>query len=281
MGHYPTGGIRAASRALILCLALLLAVPAWAAGPRRVVSINLCADQVLLSLAPHTLIAGVSLRVDDDPVAAAQARGLPRLPARAEAVLALQPDLVLASQFSSAALVQGLRSFGVPVEQVPDPESLEQLTSLVLQVGQVLGRQRAAAQAIGALQDRLARLRSQPRPDSPLVALYLPNGFTAGAGTMADSLLQHVGLRNLAQEAGMAGYGWLSLEKLLLAAPDWILTIPAERQSRSLAEAKARHPALLHVPGRVQTLPSGGSSCGVEQVAQAAEALAVLAKVSP
>jgi iron complex transport system substrate-binding protein len=267
---------------LVLCFAALLggATTCQAATPQRVVSINLCADQALLALAPLPMIAGVSVRVDDEPDLAQRAANVPRVAGRVEAVLARNPDLVLASVQSSRALLLGLQSFDIRVELLPAPESIAEVAALVQQVGRALGRNAAAAQHVASMYADLQRVAPQqalPAADSgPLAALYLPNGFTAGEGTLADALMQRAGVRNLARRLGLQGNGWLSLETLVLAQPDWVLSEPNAGTFASLAQAKVQHPILGRLQGRVVPLSVGSGSCAGPQIVAAVARLAAL-----
>lgn len=54
--------------------------------------------------------------------------------------------------------------------------------------------------------------------------MYYPNGYTTGAGTLADDVLTHTGFHNIAGEAGLTGGGTLPLERLVMAAPQVIVT---------------------------------------------------------
>src|SRR3954471_4125615 len=87
----------------LLCLLLGVGLGFATAGgcaaeaPRRIVSFNLCADQLAVALADREQIAGLS-PFSTDPelsVVAEQAANFPRPSQRSEATVAMQPDLVL------------------------------------------------------------------------------------------------------------------------------------------------------------------------------------------
>src|SRR5690606_1418517 len=89
-------------------LALFARNPADAVeNPQRVVSINVCTDQLALLLADEGQLESVSY-LSQDPelsVMAAKARKMPVNYAQAEEVFLMKPDLVLAGTFSSRATV--------------------------------------------------------------------------------------------------------------------------------------------------------------------------------
>jgi len=74
--------------------------------------------------------------------------------------------------------------------------------------------------------------------------VYAPNGYTAGAGTFTDELLARAGLRNIAAETGITGYGTLSVEQVLAANPDVLVIDDSARNHNSLAQRMTAHPAL-------------------------------------
>src|SRR5512139_2435689 len=96
--------------------ALVAATPAWA-KPARLVSLNLCGDQYLVRLAERERILSLSRLATDSELSAVhdEARGLPRNFGRAEDVLPLAPDLVLASSYYQGETVELLRRLGVRV----------------------------------------------------------------------------------------------------------------------------------------------------------------------
>src|SRR5690606_15933625 len=91
----PAEGPAAPVKALAAAVALALTPAAALAGP-RVASLDQCADQYVLALAPPETIAGVSPRADDpDSRLRAAARGAPRLRPTLEAVLMAEPQVVV------------------------------------------------------------------------------------------------------------------------------------------------------------------------------------------
>src|ERR1700754_1565304 len=83
--------------ATTLLLLVAFAVPARADATRRIVSFNLCADQLVVALADSVQIAALSPYAHDRhlSVVAERARQFPTLDWSAESTVALGPDLVL------------------------------------------------------------------------------------------------------------------------------------------------------------------------------------------
>lgn len=247
-------------------LSLLLCVPA-AAAPRRIASLNLCTDQLLLMLVPRDRIASVSdwaVRPESSYMAAA-ARGLPLNRGSAEAVLPLHPDLIIAGRFNDPAMLQLLRKLGYRVEVVDVPRNLREARDYILHFGALVGEE-AAARALLAhmdtqLRDIAARVAALPRESA---AVYAPNGVTVGRGTVLDEILARAGLDNIAAARGLTGYGRLSLEQLLVAQPRLlVLDVTADDDGGSIAHTYLQHPALaaLERRARVVAMPPRLSEC--------------------
>jgi iron complex transport system substrate-binding protein len=125
-------------RHLALALWLLVGGVSLQAGerPQRVVSINLCSDQLLLMLADADQVASVS-QLALEPLSsfvAKQAQGYPINHARAEEVIALQPDLVLATSHDNPRLLTTLANLGYRVEKLPRANDLRQIISNIRQL---------------------------------------------------------------------------------------------------------------------------------------------------
>jgi iron complex transport system substrate-binding protein len=82
-------------RWIVCALALAFAMPAYAA-PRRIVSLDYCADQFVLALADRDQIAALSRGSQrDDSYYRTRAAGIRQTRGTLEEVLALRPDLVI------------------------------------------------------------------------------------------------------------------------------------------------------------------------------------------
>ena len=107
----------------LLAVALTLwvgALPAAAEAPARVVSMNLCTDQLAMLLAAPGQLQSVS-HLARDPMSSTmvdEARAYPENRGGAEQIFLMHPDLVLAGSYTSLASVTLLRGLGVRVEQL-------------------------------------------------------------------------------------------------------------------------------------------------------------------
>lgn len=233
-----------------------LVVPA-AEPPRRVVSMNLCTDQMALLLAAPGQVVSVS-KLARDPTMSNMAREAAAIPAnwgRAEEIFALEPDLVLAGTFTTRTTVDMLRRLGFRVETFEPEASFADMLAHIARMGALLGREARAAEVIAALDADLAAIAAA-RPteaDRPLAVAYYAGGRTSGTGTLVDEVMRTAGYRNLAVERGIAGTGVLPLETLVTAAPDVVIGGIPDRRGPALAHQNYRHPALA-----AATAPAGG-----------------------
>lgn len=197
------------------------------APPRRIVSVMLAADEMLLDLVPRQRVAAVTIYATMNGVSncVAQARGLPQISSLdAERVLALQPDLVLAARFSDRATVQQLRSCGVPVFRFGRYDSLADIRANVLLLGEVLDARARAQEIVAGMEATLAQARARAaRAKQRPRVLYYNGGWTAGAGTLFDELLTVAGGQNVASAAGLVGHTTISPELVLALDPELIL----------------------------------------------------------
>jgi iron complex transport system substrate-binding protein len=224
-------------------------LPAFAEAPARVVSMNLCTDQLAMLLAAPGQLVSVSHLASEPQSSAmvAEAAAYPPNRGGAEQIFLMNPDLVLAGSYTSLASVELLRSLGIPVIQVPPVSSLDEVTAQIMLVGQALGREEAAQAMVAQFQADLAALAVTAPPAT--AALYYPNGYTTGSGTLADDVLAHTGFHNISADAGLAGGGILPLERLVMAQPQVVVTSePYPGASR--AEEILAHPALADIRER-------------------------------
>lgn len=248
-------------------------------APRRVVSINVCTDQLAMLLAGEGQLRSVTY-MSRDPMLSAMSGRAAQLPvnhAQAEEVFLMKPDLVLAGTFSSRATVGLLRRLGVRVEEFAPARSFEDIAAHLERMGALLGRPEQARTEVAAMQARLAAIRKPEHRRS--VALYYANSYTAGRGTLIDDAVRLAGLDNLASRAGVDGPAFIPLEMLVMEKPD-ILVRSRRDRAPALAYENFEHPALrvLEKQARAVTLADNLTVCGGPFSAEAVEKLAEAAR---
>lgn len=257
----------------LLTLLTIALAPAWASASElpRIVSINVCTDQLTMLLAEPEQIVSLS-DLSDDPRSsflAESARNFPKNNGQTEVIAVQDPDIVLAGVYNDPALMALLRSIGIEVVQVPITTSLSDIPGEIRYMGLVLGQEEKAERIASRLEADLAKLSYGGEGD-PLAAFFLPNGYALGAGTLSHDILVAGGARNLSVELGFKGNGTLSLEQVILHQPD--LLIGAQPYDGfSLSEEMATHPSLAGFP-RMHS--SVAWVCGTPYVMQAIESVA-------
>ena len=221
------------------------ATPARPARPRRIVSLSLPADEVLLAITEPDRILALEEFVDDPEASRAveEARAIERrVPMSVDAIAALEPDLVLMPPWADASIGALLTRFGVPVLAVPTPTSIDEVEAGVRAIGEAVGEpERADAQVLFA-RDRIDMVRrfvaDAPRPS---VLLWADTGFTPAAGTLFCDVVGAAGGRCAAADAGMSGYSPLTLERLVELDPEVIVVhgYRADGRARSIAPTHA------------------------------------------
>lgn len=266
---------RACLRSMTLAAALFAALAPCQAA-ERVVSLNLCTDQLLVLLADRAQIASLSFLAADPDLSYVADRidGVPLNHGALEEILPLAPDLVLAGAFAARPAVQLLQSRGVPVIDLPLAEDFATIAAQTRTVADAIG-QRDRGDALLAEMDAIL-LDAQATHGSGTALAYQANGFTAGVGTLTDAVLRAAGYRNAAAEAGLAGYGFIPLEQLVTEPPDILISAAGLPGRPSLAEALLEHPALAALDDRMERLavPSALLACGGPFTAQAVQLLA-------
>lgn len=206
--------------------------------PARVVSLNLCTDQLAMLLAAPGQLVAVSYLARDprSSTMPGAARAYDITYGQAEEVFLREPDLVLAGTYTTRATVDLLRRLGVRVEEFPVVDSLDAVARQMRAVGAALGRAEAGARLAAEFEAGLAALRTAD--GGPRAALYYANGWTGGRASLAGEILAAAGFENVAAAGGL-----MPLERLLLEAPEVVVT--GERYpGASRAEDLPDHPAL-------------------------------------
>ena len=269
-------GFVPSSKALLLAAVLAASLsPARADAPGRVVSINLCTDQLAMMLAAPGQLVSVSHLASEVQSSSMveEARAYPMNRGQVEQVFLMRPDLVLAGTYTQVSTVDWLRRLGVDVVQVPPATSLAEAVEQIRIVGRALGQEAKAEAMADAFAANIEAARFAG--DSRTAAFYYPNGYTTGSGTLANEVLELTGFANIGADAGVTGGGILPLERLVMAAPEMIVTSsPYPGASRS--EEILMHPALaaLRATAGTARVTDADWICGLPSLLRAVEGMA-------
>ncbi len=181
------GRRRATRTTLVACVALLsLATAAAADAPQRIVSINLCADELLLTLADPGQIAGLSVYATDPtlsfPADAAQA--FRPVASSAETVVGLNTELVLAGRYTKRATRDMLDRLGYRVELLDSAKSIDETITLIRKVSALVGHPERGEAMVADIAAARSRAEAAAPPGHPTAAIYQRRGYVTGGDTL-------------------------------------------------------------------------------------------------
>ena len=256
---------------ILVNVALLLWATLAHAAPQKIVSLNLCTDQLLMLLADPNQIVSLSKIVDDQNVSflAERSAEFKKNRGDAEEIFMNSPDLVVAGLYTEKATVQILQSLGVRVEIFPIEKNFDDIIENIKKMGLLVGHSDRAKRMIDNFNVRLEELRSGIS-ERPRAAIYSANGYTTGTDTLSGQILKTAGFRNITEEVGMSFGGTLPLETLVMLKPDLVITGKAY-PGHSRSEEILKHPALRPLKAITQT--DAKWVCGTPAVLDAVEEL--------
>lgn len=230
----PTRRLEVAASVLLLWLALVLTlfpVPVRAEGPpQRVVSLLPSLTEVVCALEACERLVGVD-RYSNWPPAV---RALPQLGGgidpNVEAIVALQPDLVLLAASSRAAL--RLRSLGLNV-RVLEPQNRAGLERTVHELAEALGLPAERGAALLAHIDEGVRAAAARLPEAArgwrVYFEVSPAPYAAGPASFIGELLQALGLDNIIVPE-LGPFPKINPELVVRADPDLIMVSQNARE---------------------------------------------------
>jgi iron complex transport system substrate-binding protein len=256
------------TRIVLAALALWPFAVQSAEAPTRIVSINLCADELLVALADPGQIAALSVYATDPNLSyvADAAKAFRHDAASAETVVGLNPDLVLAGKFTKRATRDMLARLGYRVELLDAVTSVDQSIALVRRIAALVGhpeRGEALVAEIEAARTRAEAVAAEATK-KPTAAIYQRRGYVTGADTLSGELLSIAGFTNGGGPlAGKTG-GFVPLERLIAEPPDFIVVSAAVKRAEDQGSSLLAHPALAQIypPARRIVLPDKLTVCG-------------------
>lgn len=219
--------------------------------PQRIVSLNMCADQIIVAVADRRQIAALTdwARNPDLSAIAARAKTFPVTHRSAEEVIALHPDLVIGAPARIGAVLASLPAKAPRMIDLPWADDVPGIERAITTVATAVGHPERGRALIATMRRDLATI-GPPPGRGRTAAYYQRQGYLTGTGTLVDDMMRRVGLTNLARTLGRPALSKVSLEEMALARPDFLLM---EADSRAIAD---RGTAALHHPVLDRAVPS-------------------------
>lgn len=282
-GEEAGGGERGRFVAAILaCLSILTSPLAQAqpARPHRIVSMNLCTDELLMRIVEPSRIAAIT-HLSQQPINAplgldAIASKLPVNHGLAEEVIALKPDLILAGSFTTTTATDLLRRLGYTVITFAPENSFEDMRANIRKLGAATGDEASAEQVIAEFDARLSKLQARiPDSSRPIFADIGVNNFITGHGTLYAHVVNAAGYQTLGQALGFSGYRNVPLEQILSVRPALMSVATPWTRPPSMSTMALSHPALRAMTARTPQveIPERYTTCGAPSVLGAVEIL--------
>lgn len=277
--------MRARALSILLALFCLLTACSRSRGApaahtaERIVSLSPSTTEAVFAVGAGARLVGRS-RYCDYP---AEVKALPQVGGYVdpslEAILALQPDLVIGARGpSGTSLTDKLAARGVAT-YFPETESFAAIDTMILGIGERTGRAAAAAAAVRTLDARVARIEraiaSAPRT-RVLVVFGLEPLSVAGPGSFPDEMIRRAGGTNVVTDG--AAYPTVNIERVLTLDPDLVV-------NAAMMEERATERLRPDAPGwsRVRAVKDGHVTTLTDEAVlrpgpRIAEGLALLAR---
>ena len=258
--------------------------------PKKIVSLTLTTDEMLLSLVDKSRIAALSYLSEDPGLSnvVEEAKEIPvKVKMELETLISLQPDLLIVADWTDENAVKQLRDANITVYTLATPNNIDGVKDAVMKVAQLVGEKDKGQDIVSwmdiklkAVEDKVKTLKDEQKPKVLSCDSFL---YTYGIGTTFDDIARHAGVINLAAEQGMEMWQEISKEKIVELNPD-VLFLPswsyegfdAEeftedfKNDKSLAGVNAvKNNRIFNLPEAHMTTTSQNIVLGVEDVAKA------------
>ncbi len=191
--------------------------------PERVVSLAPNITEMLFAIGAGDSVVGVTEFCDYPPEAQTKMHVGDSRP-NLEAILALEPDLVLGMEVVRDDVLETLQHLKIPLFLM-EAKSFEHVYAHIQTLGRIFHRVKEADALVHAMRRDIQaigdRTKSLPKP-RVLYVVYHEPFLTAGPGSFIHHLLDLAGGDNIAKDAGNA-YPRLSMEVVLQKDPEILL----------------------------------------------------------
>lgn len=270
--------------AILCCISLALPAITLKKPVNKLVSINLCTDELAMELAKPGQLISVSYIAHDprQTVYAKKAEKLPVNYGQAEELIALNPDLIISSQYSSRYSKALLEKLGHNVLELPLAHSINDLYRNITLLAKTLQTIQRGQTLITSIKAEIAIIEktiqnpSGKNKSRPTVLVYRLGGWISKPPELLDELIHRAGGRNLARSLGQKNWVQISLESIVRLKPDYLIIAHSGRNNNSFSRHFLNHPVFSFYKNknRLISIPSAWINCGNPPLTKALKKIA-------
>jgi len=123
------------------------------------------------------------------------------------------------------------------------PTNFDGIYQNIRTVAHAIGEPERGESLVRSMKEQLEAL-SVTASSSRRAVLFQQGGNVPGPGTFEHAILEAAGLENLAEEAGINGRGWVSVESLIKLHPDFLILPEPEGIPSFVSGGLLAHPAI-------------------------------------
>jgi iron complex transport system substrate-binding protein len=194
--------------------------------PQRIISLAPSNTEILFALGLGDKVVGVTMYCDYPPEAQDKEKVGDYYGPDIEKIIALQPDLILATDFHRFELIPALEEQGFTVFAVA-PQTLDDVLESIQKIGQITGKEAEALELVNEMESKIEETEELTqglgeRPRVFYVTWHDPI-WTVGRNTWIDDLISIAGGNNTFSQYFESG-AMVEIEWVILLNPEIIIT---------------------------------------------------------
>ena len=236
--------------------------------PKRILALSSASDTILLGLVEPDRLVGINKLSTYEEYSLEAKRAKLVKPVMGsyplEKIIALDPDLVIAPDYTSADVIAGLRHMGIPIVVVPTGTTVESVIKNVTDIAHIVGEDEKGQfyeQKIRRELAEMKRLSESIAPEERKSVLFVSSmdGYT-GTDSLFDDMCKYMSIYNAPNLLGLPPRTPFGDERVLAMDPDYIFIPSYKGMDKNLASRYLDNPAFQNMPAirenRVKALPA-------------------------
>ena len=211
--------------------------------PNRILALSSASDTILLGLVEPNRLVGINKLSTYEEYSLEAKRAKLVKPVMSsyplEKVIALDPDLVIAPDYTSADVIEGLRHMGIPTVVVPTGTTVESVIKNVMDIAHIVGEDEKGQfyeQKIRRELAEMKRLSESIAPEERKSVLFVSSmdGYT-GTASLFDDMCKYMSIYNAPNLLGLPPRTPFGDERVLAMDPDYIFIPSYKGMDKNLA----------------------------------------------